>query len=465
MDSSTLSEVMRSIFSTVAIVSILLIIGTILRAKFTIFQKMFLPASVIGGFIGLLLGPIVLKNYAVLPFPSDWIEIASLLPGFLIVPVVASVPLGLKLRTEKESSSTEKPAILSMFLVLAIVGGIQNLYGFLVATLFRNSYDLYPTFGTELSAGFAGGHGTAGVVGSLLQSLEQPYWETAQGVTTTTATVGLVGGILIGILLINIASRKGHTVFIKDVANMPEDMVTGIEKDVNKQPMSGRESTNSSSIDSLSFHLALIMMVSGMSYMLVYLLKKYNVMLLSSIPEWAYAILLMYGVWGIMVKLNLEWVVDSKTKSKISSTLTEFAVVAAIMSLPIETVFVYLVPLLIILVGGMILTVASAYYLSKWAFEDYWFERSLTVLGMNTGVFLTGLLLLKMVDPNLESPVLKDYSLSYSITSVIGFIMIPLTFGLLVGENFLAAGSVYGGLLLIYGGLLLFIYKRKEANS
>lgn len=81
---------------------------------------------------------------------------------------------------------------------------------------------------------FFGGHGTAGMVGNILKSAEQPYWETAQGITTTVATVGLISGNLIGILLINIASRKGHTVFIKDTENMSDGLVTGVEKDVSK---------------------------------------------------------------------------------------------------------------------------------------------------------------------------------------------------------------------------------------
>lgn len=110
--------------------------------------------------------------------------------------------------------------------------------------------------------------------------------EIAQGVTTTYATIGLVGGIIIGILLINIASRKGYTTYIKDSKSMSKAMVTGIEKDEILQASAGKETTNSSSIDSLSLHFSIIMMVSGLDYFTVFMLKKYKVLLLSSIPEW-----------------------------------------------------------------------------------------------------------------------------------------------------------------------------------
>ena len=48
-----------------------------------------------------------------------------------------------------------------------------------------------------------------------------PYWETAQGVATTTATFGIVGGILIGIAMINYAARHGHTAMLKKPADIP----------------------------------------------------------------------------------------------------------------------------------------------------------------------------------------------------------------------------------------------------
>src|SRR5690625_4952445 len=96
MDVDIITAFLRAVFFTFIVISIFLLMGTFLRAKAKMLQKLFLPASVIGGFIGLLLGPIVLKEYAIIPFPEDWIMIASLLPGLLIVPVVAAVPLGMK---------------------------------------------------------------------------------------------------------------------------------------------------------------------------------------------------------------------------------------------------------------------------------------------------------------------------------------------------------------------------------
>ncbi|PIC85665.1 hypothetical protein CSV72_12515 [Sporosarcina sp. P20a] len=462
METTVLSQVIRMLFFTFALIGMFLLIGTIVRAKVKTMQKLFLPASVIGGFVGLLLGPIILKQYAVLPIPQDWLTIASILPGILIVPVVASVPLGMKIGGKDESGNKKKGLMKPvgiMLLLMIIIGSVQNFFGLAIAGVFKlfPSYsDLYPTFGTELSAGFSGGHGTAGVVGSMLQSMNQPYWEVAQGVTTTTATVGLISGILVGILLINIAARKGFTKYLNGSASLPEDMRTGVQKNPDKQLTAGRESTNSASIDSLALHLSLILGVSGLSFLLTYFLKKHNVLILNSIPEWAYAIILMYIVWGTMQKLKLAWVVDNQTKSKIASTFADFAIVAAIMSLPIQAVFTYIVPLSVMMIGVLLLTIGASYYLSKFFFKDHWFERAMVLLGTNTGVFLTGLLLLKMVDSEMKSPVLADYSIAYSFNSVIGFVLFPLSFGLLVNQG-LSAGMVLYVTVAIIAIVLLFI--------
>ncbi|MGO4890428.1 sodium/glutamate symporter [Anaerobacillus sp. MEB173] len=469
MEKAILSEALNGIFMTFILLSLFILAGTFLRAKVPLFQKMFLPASVIGGFIGLLLGPIVLGNYAVLPIPQDWLAIASLLPGLLIVPIVASVPLGLKSAKGKKGSKKGNTSrnVFVMFIILAIIATAQNVIGvgtnyfFKITGMLENGY---ATLGAELQAGFSGGHGTAGVVGSMLQGMNQPYWETAQGVAVTTATMGIIGGILIGIVLINLAARKGYTNFIQSTDSIPEEMKVGFQKDVEKQASMGKESMQSSSVDTLAYHLALILGVSGLAILAVHYLKVWNVPVLGQIPAWAYAILMMYAVWGLMQKLGLDWSVDAKVKGKISGTLTEFAVVAAIISLPVQAVFTYLLPLVTMVVIGLAGTAMLAYFLCKLYFKEYWFERSVAVLGTCTGVFISGLLLLKMVDPEFKSPVLSDYSLSYSFNSVLGFALFPINFGILI-EYGVQTGLLFMTATLAIFTILLFIFGKRGGEQ
>src|SRR5699024_12601736 len=68
------------------------------------------------------------------------------------------------------------------------------------------------------------------------------------------------------LVLINVAARKGYTKFIESSASIPKDVRTGVQKDVDKQEPIGKETTNAASIDSVGFHLALILMVSGLAF-------------------------------------------------------------------------------------------------------------------------------------------------------------------------------------------------------
>lgn len=51
---------MQQIFYVLCYLSFLLILGVFIKSKIKVFQDLFIPASVIGGFIGLILGPEVL---------------------------------------------------------------------------------------------------------------------------------------------------------------------------------------------------------------------------------------------------------------------------------------------------------------------------------------------------------------------------------------------------------------------
>ena len=160
------------------------------------------------------------------------------------------------------------------------------------------------------------------------------------------------------------------------------------------------------------------------------------------ISIWAYAMIIMFIVWKLFNKFKIDFLIDSNTKSRISGSLTEFAVTAAIASLPIKAVFSYLVPILFIVIVDFIVTTLFLFYMCKFFIKDYWFEHMIATFGMATGVFLTGILLLRICDPDFKSPVLTNYSLSYTITSIVYFVFLNviltllLTKGLFFGMSF-----------------------------
>ena len=99
MTSKLLTELLQSL----SLLSVLLLIGVFLRAKIKLFQKLYLPASVIGGFIGLLISPEILGKFSNYSISSEWISTYSLLPGILSIPIFAAIPLGMFLNETKSA--------------------------------------------------------------------------------------------------------------------------------------------------------------------------------------------------------------------------------------------------------------------------------------------------------------------------------------------------------------------------
>lgn len=445
------SEMFQEVLKCVILLGGLLLLGTFLRAKVPVFQKLLLPASVIGGFAGLLLGPTVLGKYAVLRMPEEWINIWSLIPGLLIIPIFSSTPLGMfKRKAADDGNPTDKRSktagrILMTLGITAAAAFSQNVTGYGVNMIFKKlfpSMDIYRTFGWELREGFCGGHGTAGAVGNILEGYGIPYWKTAQGVAMTTATVGLIGGMLLGILFINRAGKKGKlTYFDTSKSTLPKEVLKGYVNRVEEQKSLGRQVTTSSSVETLTVHLALILGGCGAAFVVQGLLGRVAGAF-GKIPVWFYGIIIMYVINFLIQKLNLTWMVDKKVKSSVIGCMSDFAITAAIASVPVKAVFTYAVPLAVMCAAGFGLTYLVTFLLFRFCFRgDHAFERAIVTWGTNTGVMVTGLMLLRICDPDYETPSLGDFTMCYPLISVLSIALSPIYYGLIATgttmENFL----------------------------
>lgn len=453
------TEILQNLIIYLALAAALLFVGMFLRAKIPLFRKLLLPASVIGGFVGLLLGPRVLGAHAILPFSTDCITTWSLLPGVLILPIFASVPLGNGMNEAPKLKGEFKrnlPKVLASCGCFSMTFFLQAAVGFGVAFLivtFFPGIDLYKNFGYELAAGFSGGHGTAGALGNLLQSYGVEHWEVAQGIATTLATVGLVGGMIGGIILINIASRKGNTMVLDKPSDLPAVTLYGFTKDVSKQPNMGRETTNNSSIESISVHLGIILIDCALSYFLLGLAKTYKVPGLSSIPVWFYGLLLMYAINFLLRKLKLDWMIDQKVKDRITGAISDFAIVCAVASMKVKAVAAYIVPIIVCSILGFVVTYIACFTMHSFCFgkKDYPFERAIISWGVNTGVMINGMMLLKVCDPGYDSPTLTDFSMGFALLSIINIFTYPIAYGLIV------TGTEATNFLFHFGCALAFL--------
>lgn len=465
------SQLLTQLLQALSLLSVLLLVGTFLRAKVKLFQSLYLPASVIGGFIGMIISPEILGRFSNYSISEEWIKTYSLLPGILSVPIFAAIPLGMFLNENKNIKSMYPSKVLICFGLFQCASMSQSAIGYATNMFFSKinpQLNMYRTFGYELSAGFAGGHGLAAATGKLLEGFGIPQWEIAQGVALTTATIGLIGGIVFGIIFINLAVRKNKTKIIKRINdNADKSMEVGYNKDINKQNSLGRETFLSSSIETITFHLAIIFTVCGIAYIVLNFVKKMNIAGLNVLPVWTYSMIIMFALNFIIKKLNLVWMVDAKVKAKIMGTLSDFAIVSAMTSLPIKAIINYIAPITVMCILGFIITYLLVFPLNSFFFkEDYSFERAIISWGTLTGVLITGMTLLKICDPEYKSPALSEFSLGFSLMSVTGLLIVPiLNTVLAVGstfDNFITA--IISAILYFVFAFMIFSFRKKSNN-
>lgn len=419
------------------IFSALLMLGTFLRAKVPVFQNLYLPAAVIGGFIGLILGPNMLN---ILPFSEDIMAIAASLPSVLITPVFAAIPMCLYISKSESGAFKKSNDIIIMTFILGGFFMFQCVLGIIAAMICRvvgiNTYDV---MGLELAYGFNGGHGMAASLGSALQDFGNPNWQAAQDAAMTTSTVGLIGGIIMGIIIINIGIKRGYTSQVKEAAKSSVEMRTGLyPKDAELEAM-GKQTTVPNSIETLTLHLALIIGVSAVGYVLENVLGQIDNIIFASMSAFFYSMLVMLVVWRIIVLLKWDHHFNTQVKEKISGTLTDFIVVSAIMSINVKMLSTYGMALLVTCILGLVVTPLCILLMCKKFLRTNWFEKSLGAIGANTGVFVTGILLIKMVDPDIKTNALTDYSIGGTLCNLYAMPLISLAIGIMGSSGSVAA--------------------------
>lgn len=434
------------LFTDIGLVSLLLLAGTIIRAKVGFVQRLFLPASIIAGILGLVLGP---NGIGILPFSKQ----IDTYPAILIAVIFGTLPL-LSPRIDWKAIKTRVGSMwsYSQLAMLLMWGG-----GLLFALLLINPFwkDLHDGFGLLLAAGFVGGHGTAAALG---ETFAQNGWEEAKSLAMTSATVGIISAITIGILFIKRGSAKGHTSFLASFDNLPNELRTGLIPPESRTK-SITDTVSSISIDPYAFHLAIVSIIA----MGGYYLSKLGVMLLPSvaIPAFSLAFLVGLVVKKIMNVTNTEKYMSTDVVNRISGSATDILVAFGIASISVSVVLDYAVPLIMLFIFGLFYAYVFFSILSKKFFPEYWFEKGIFTWGWTTGTVAMGMALLRIVDPESKSKTLDDYGLAYIPIAPVEILLI--TFAPLFVVN--SQGFSFVGITLIFGLIIyLMAVKYKWLN-
>ena len=438
------------LFIDLGLAAALLLGGVLLRSRVSLLQRLFLPAAVLGGFLGLALGP----NGA------EWLPLSASFgsyPGILIALVFAALPFASAPR--QHGVLSRRLAHLWSFSTVAIL--LQWGVGIALAALVLRPLwpQLNPGFGALIAVGFVGGHGTAAAVGQVYADLG---WPEAGDLAMTSATVGILSAVLGGLVWVVWGSRLGHTRYVTAFEQLPTATRTGLVPEQERRTV-GTETVSSSSIDTLALHVGLIAAVA----LAAYGVSEWLSQLFTAIKLPVFCLAFVVGTIvrsGLRRSGTLSYV-DPSTMAHLSGALTDFLVVFGIASIRIPILVAYATPLALLLMAGIVVC-AVLFGLGPRFFgpreDDYWFERTLFTWGWVTGVTAMGIALLRIVDPDNESATLADFGVGY-------LFLAPIEIGLLTAAPLLLAHGYEWGLaasvLLAAAALTAVTLWRREGES
>ena len=190
-----------SLFSDMILIGVFMLAGFFVREIVKPIQKLFLPASLIGGLLALILGQ---QMFGLVEIPESFSKFSNV----LIAPIMAALLFGVTINKKKVVG------YMDYICVEQGIYGMQMCVGAGLGALLAVIWPGLPKgWGTMGVFAFQGGHGNAGAAGQTYENLGIPG---NMSIGMVLATFGLIMAMLVGMIVVNIGVRKGWTKFVKD---------------------------------------------------------------------------------------------------------------------------------------------------------------------------------------------------------------------------------------------------------
>lgn len=413
---------MESMINDVMILLVFLLIGFVIREFVKPLQKYFIPASVIGGLVALILGPQLL-GLVTLP------ESFAAMPGPMINIVLTCMILGTTIsRTKLRTYATVTNMVSFTYFAQLAVGVTVGLVLSRIWTALPDHWGIMTVFS------FWGGHGAASAAGSLFEELGV---EGNLAIGIIFATLGLVLAILVGMVLVNWGIRKGYGKEVQQGSQNSYFFGGTIPKEKQESIANGVVSANG--INSMALQLALIMLSI---YLGTQMFKGLELVFpgASNIPSLLYGMVGAAIVWAIMGKTKLERYADKKSINTISGIALEICICAAVATINLDLVTTLFVPIIIYTVIIIALMVVIFIVFGKRWIRNDWFETNLIVFGQGIGSTPTGFTLARSVDPDQKTAAWEAFGVGVSLFVIISSTLVAILPLLAMKSDFILIG-------------------------
>ena len=395
------SEVWGFVFLCAAMLGSMLLANT-LKRKIYFLRASLIPTAVLGGILLLIISLIYESITGDLFFNTalfggnglammEAVTYHALALGFIATTLTSSHKM-----TKKEVVASIDTGVttVSTYLLQGILGlGITILLSYLVT-------DVFPASGLILPFGYGQGTGQAMNYGNIYEMDHGFIGGRSFGLSI--AALGFISAALGGVLHLNILKRR-HGFKRADTSSSVQIFEHEIQG-IDEIPMNG-------SMDKMTIQAAVVIGTYGLAYLLMSGIAS----LAGGLSSIIYGFNFLFGVlMAALVKLFIRMLRKTKIMHKqytndfllnrLSSFFFDLMIVAGIGAIRLDLLADTWWIVLILGVVGAVSTYFYNLYIARKFFPEYSEEQFLVMYGMLTGTASTGIMLLREIDPDFETP-------------------------------------------------------------
>ena len=377
--------------------SLILAVGRALGARLQL-RLWGIPEALLAGLLGLLLAP-----GGPLPLlPPEVMQLWADLPLVLLTLVFGSLLLGKPL---PKLEGLWRPVSGQVSLALVLAFGQYVVGGLAVLLVLQPWLGVSPVMACLIEVAYEGGHGSAAAMGPSYAALGFPG---GQALGLAMATVGLLSSTLVGGLVVVLARSRGWL-----LADAP-----GSAASESASAASGDGEGAATWAAAWAVNLALVglAVLTGVGLLgglrwLTAGLGDGVAKVVDALPVFPLAI-----VGSLLVRLALErsgkahWA-SSAVQGQVGTLSADLLITAATAGLDLALLKADWLPLTVLAVGGLVWNLGVTLLLAPRLLPADWLERAVIEFGQATGVAASGLLLLRMADPDDRSDALPAFSI------------------------------------------------------
>ena len=459
MDFSASNIQLWSPIIQIGIIAGLVLLANILRRKILFIRKSMIPTAVLAGFILLLL-----KTFNLVPMVTteflETITYHTIALGFIAMSL--RVPEKTH-ETERMIGSKSGALIVSTYLVQALTGLVIS-----IGLSWTFMPDLFKASGVLLPMAYGQGPGQANNVGTTYEGLGMVG---GRSFGLSLAAAGYLCACVVGVIFLNIYSRKGKIKRAQDKIEVSGSVTTETFEDKNEVPVS-------ESVDRLSIQIALICLIYLLTYLVTWgvteLLMLVSPGLAGTVSTllWGFNFIigsmLAAGCRSVFmglrkVKLMNRQYQNNYLLSRISGFLFDVMIICGIASINIDDLKGYWVPFIIMAVAGGVTTFLYIMFISKKIFKGYVYEGFFSMYGMLTGTISSGVLLLREIDPQMKTPAANNLITGSSFAIAFGAPLLVLI-SIAPKSDFMTY-LAFGLVIIYFLTLFLFIMKAGKRKN